>query len=118
VSAYQKKTHLRSTKDNRITICGIFLTSVSVIDDPAEATCMLCLRIHGTVPRAVPSRSVLAARWTKLREHIQQERAARDIAAADHSEIPGHESQTERAYGRVEALDALLATMDRMEAGQ
>ena len=58
------------------------------------------------------------ARWTALREHIALERAARDTAAADHSELPGHESQTERAYGRVEALDALLATMDRMEAGR
>jgi hypothetical protein len=59
-----------------------------------------------------------ATRWTALREHIASERAAQDAAAADHSELPGHESQTERAYGRVEALDALLATMDRMEADQ
>jgi hypothetical protein len=58
-----------------------------------------------------------SARLT-LREHIQQERAAQDQSAAGHSELPGHESQTERAYGRVEALDALLARMDRMEADQ
>ncbi len=55
------------------------------------------------------------ARWNRLREHIRQERAFQDQLAADHSEL-GHDDQTERAYGRVEALDDLLVTMDRMEA--
>ena len=55
------------------------------------------------------------ARWNRLREHIRQERAAQDQLAADHSEL-GHDWQTERAYGRVEALDDLLVTMDRMKA--
>lgn len=59
-------------------------------------------------------------RWNRLREHITGERAAQDQLAADHGEL-GHRDQEERAYGRVEALDGLLATMDRMdrmEAGQ
>ena len=56
-------------------------------------------------------------RWNRLREHIREERAAEDQLAADHEES-GHDWQTERAYGRVEALDELLATMDRMEADQ
>ena len=44
-------------------------------------------------------------------------RVEHDTTLPDHRQpILGHESQTERAYGRVEALDALLATMDRMEA--
>ena len=54
------------------------------------------------------------------RDHITGERAAQDQLAADHGEL-GHRDQEERAYGRVEALDGLLATMDRMdrmEAGQ
>ncbi len=54
-------------------------------------------------------------RWAALREEIRQERATQDQLAADHEES-GHDWQTERAYGRVEALDRLLATMDRMEA--
>ena len=53
-------------------------------------------------------------RWNRLREHITGERAAQDQLAADHGEL-GHRDQEERAYGRVEALDGLLATMDRME---
>ena len=56
--------------------------------------------------------------WAALREHIRQERAAQDEIAADHSELSGHDRQEERCYGRVEALDELLATMTRMEAGQ
>lgn len=56
-------------------------------------------------------------RWNRLREEIQRERAAQDEIAADHGEL-GHRDQEERAFGRVEAYDELLATMDRMEAGQ
>ena len=56
-------------------------------------------------------------RWNRLREEIQQERAAQDHLAADHDES-GHYWQTERAYGRVEALDRLMAVMDRMETDQ
>ena len=55
------------------------------------------------------------ARWNRLREHIRTERAAHDQLAADHEES-GHDWQTERAYGAVEALDRLMATMDQMEA--
>ena len=54
--------------------------------------------------------------WTALREEIEQERAAQDEQATGHAEL-GHRDQEERAYGRVEALDGLLATMDRTEAG-
>ena len=54
-------------------------------------------------------------RWTALRDHITQERAAQDEAAAEHAEY-GRDDRSERAYGAVEALDRLLATMDRMEA--
>lgn len=54
------------------------------------------------------------SRWNRLRQFIEQERA---VFTADHAE-PGHGWQTERAYGAVLTLDRLLATMDRMEAGQ
>ena len=57
------------------------------------------------------------ARWNRLREHITQERAALDEAAAEHAEY-GRDDKSERAYGAVEALDRLLAVMDRIEAGQ
>ncbi len=50
-----------------------------------------------------------------LREEIEQERAAQDEQATGHAEL-GHRDQEERAYGRVEALDGLLATMERLEA--
>ena len=57
------------------------------------------------------------SRWNRLRDHITRERAAQDEAAGGHGEL-GHRDQEERAYGRVEALDGLLAAMERMEAGQ
>ena len=66
----------------------------------------LALQIHGET-----------GRWTALREHITEERAAQDELAADHAEL-GHDDQSERCYGRVEALDRVLAVMDRMEAGE
>ena len=60
---------------------------------------------------------IAGGRWNRLRDHITQERAAQDQLAGDHEES-GHGWQTERAYGRVEALDRLLAVMDELEAGR
>ncbi len=48
-----------------------------------------------------------------LRTEIKAERDAQDQLAADHAES-GHDWQTERAYGRVEALDWMLAALDRI----
>ena len=64
---------------------------------------------------AIGLHAAAESRWGRLREEIRQERAAQDEQAAGHGEL-GHWEQEERAYGRVEALDRLLATMDRMEA--
>jgi hypothetical protein len=50
-------------------------------------------------------------RWAALRSEIQQERAAQDALAA-------WVEQPERCQGRVEALDRVMAVMDRMEAGE
>ena len=66
---------------------------------------------------AIGLHAAAEARWNRLREHITQERAAQDQLAGDHEES-GHGWQTERAYGRVEALDRLLAVMDELEAGR
>jgi hypothetical protein len=51
-------------------------------------------------------------RWAALRAEIVQERAAQDQIAADQAEL-GHDRSSERAYGRVEALDQMMAWMDR-----
>lgn len=61
-------------------------------------------------PTAIP-----ADRWAALREHIRAERATLDETAAEHAEW-GRDDRSERAYGAVEVLDRLLATMERMEA--
>jgi hypothetical protein len=53
-------------------------------------------------------------RWAALRAEIVQERAAQDQIAADQAEC-GHDWSSERAYGRVEALDQMMAWMDREE---
>jgi len=53
-------------------------------------------------------------RWNRLRTEIKRERAAMDEAAAGHGEL-GHSHLEDRAYGRVEECDYLLALMDRME---
>ena len=50
--------------------------------------------------------------WAALRAEIAQERAAQDEIAADQAEL-GHDWSSERAYGRVEALDQMMAWMDR-----
>ena len=55
--------------------------------------------------------------WNRLREEIRAERATHDHQAADHAEL-GHDWSADAAYGVVRVLDRLLATMDRMEAGQ
>ena len=57
------------------------------------------------------------ARWGQLRDLIRDERSAQDQLAADHAE-QGRDWTSERAYGRVEALDRLMAVMDEMEAGR
>ena len=56
------------------------------------------------------------SRWNRLRADIRQERDLMDEQAADHSELSGHEWQTERCYGRVEECDRILAHMDELEA--
>jgi hypothetical protein len=53
-------------------------------------------------------------RWAALRGEIAQERTAQDRIAADQAEC-GHDWSSERAYGRVEALDQMMAWMDREE---
>jgi hypothetical protein len=60
-----------------------------------------------------PCEKSAGMRWTSLRDHIRQERATQDDLAAEHAEY-GRDDQSERAYGRVEAYDEMLATMDRM----
>ncbi len=65
-------------------------------------------------PHRTPPPPDHLGRWNRLRDHIREERAAQDQLAAEHAELE-HDDQSERAYGRVEALDGLLATMDRLE---
>jgi len=68
------------------------------------------LRAHEAL--SGPVDDVQAGRWAALREHIRTERAAQDEIAADQAEL-GHDWSSERAYGRVEALDQMMAWMDR-----
>lgn len=55
--------------------------------------------------------------WAALRETMRRERIHQDEVGGGQGDL-GHVEQSERAYGWVEALDHLLATMDQMEAGQ
>ena len=66
---------------------------------------------------AIGLHAAAEARWNRLREHITQERAALDEAAAEHAEY-GRDNQSERCYEQVRLLDRLLAVMDELEAGQ
>ncbi len=81
----------------------------------AYASPARCAESAADVPALLALHAAAEARWNRLREHITQERAAQDEAAAEHAEY-GRDDRSERAYGAVEALDRLLATMDRMEA--
>ena len=64
-----------------------------------------------------PTAAPVVTAWAELRIMIQRERAAQDDIAAEHAEY-GRDGQSERAYGWVNALDWVMATMDRMETGQ
>ena len=55
------------------------------------------------------------ARWAALRSEVESMRGDKYQLAGDHEES-GHDWQTERCYGAVEALDWMLATIDRMAA--
>ena len=57
----------------------------------------------------------LADAWTELHAYVKEQRGTYDEQAADHSEMPGHEAQEGRCYGRVEAYDEVLAAMDSAE---
>jgi hypothetical protein len=57
----------------------------------------------------------LADAWTELHAYVKEQRGIYDEQAADHGEMTGHEAQEERAYGRVEAYDEVLAYMDSAE---
>ena len=54
-------------------------------------------------------------RWQALRSEIQRDRDGYYEQACDHSEMAGHDAQEERAFGRVEECDDILAAMDRAE---
>lgn len=53
--------------------------------------------------------------WTELHAYVKRDRDLYDQQAADYSETPGGDAQSERAYGRVEACDKVLAAMDCTE---
>ena len=55
------------------------------------------------------------ARWAALRATIKQDRDGYYEQACDHSEMAGHDAQEERAFGRVDECDDILAAMDRAE---
>ena len=76
--------------------------------------------LHATLSRIIAERhpdmpADTADRWSRLRDHIREERVAQDQLAAEHAEY-GREFRSARAYGAVAALDRLLEVMDRMEA--
>ena len=53
--------------------------------------------------------------WTEFRADVKRDRDLFNEQAAEHGEMTGHEAQEERAYGRVEAYDEVLAYMDSAE---
>ena len=60
---------------------------------------------------------LLAAAWADLRAEVKSHRDSQHELAGDHEES-GHDWQTERAYGRVEALDWMMAAIDRIAPAQ
>lgn len=62
---------------------------------------------------AIAQTAAAEARWNALRDRIRQERAGRYEAAADIADRGGDDEHT---FARVDALDWVLATMDRMTA--
>ena len=83
---------------------------------------------HAEMPKRMTGRKVVRtcscgkpwpcdqSRWDRLREEIAELRAVHYERACDLAD-EGKDGD-ERAFGRVEAYDELLATMERMEAGQ
>ena len=79
-----------------------------VVRDGAE----YAVRVTRAQAMAAPGPLTPGQCWAALRAEIAQERAAQDEIAADQAEL-GHDWSSERAYGRVEALDQMMAWMDR-----
>lgn len=53
--------------------------------------------------------------WAEFRASVKRDRDLWYEQALDHGEMPGHNTQEERAYGRAEAYDEATACMDRIE---
>ena len=95
---------------------GDRIAITAVVESEGHDDRHVIVRIGGRpVQVPVPPQGEDTGRWTRLREYITTERAAQDQLAADHAE-DGHDWSSERAYGRVEALDQLMTMMDGMEA--
>jgi hypothetical protein len=69
--------------------------------------------LYATLSRIVAERPPAADPLTGLREEVQRLRTAADDHAAD---LMDEGKDAERAYGRVEAYDQILARLSRMEA--
>ena len=80
------------------------LDAADVIDAPAPEPAP-AVRRYDTGPD----------RWAELRATIKQDRDGYYEQACDHSEMAGHDAQEERAFGRVDECDDILAAMDRAE---
>ena len=96
---------------------GERITVAAVVESEGHDDRHVIVRIGGRPVQVPVPVTTPDDRWNRLREHIREERATLDDAAAEHSEY-GRDDQSERCYEQVRLLDRLLATMDRMEAGQ
>ena len=91
--------------------------SAPIADAPDEVTCGNCSKVQRS--NAAAHRTVALfqdERWTDLREEIQHLRTAAYEVATDLSD---EGKDAERAFGRVEAFDQVLALMAHLgEGGQ
>lgn len=101
--------HLRSGPSGDLKCGAAGAASSSITDVPGLVTCKNCLRAIERNRAARPQRPEVQT-WNQLREKVTYQRDVK----RDQADREGNA----RLHGAAEALDWILATMDRMEAGQ
>ena len=105
--------HARSIAGGNNTMCGRggITFSAPIADAPDEVTCGNCSKVQRS--NAATHRTVALfqdERWTDLREEIQHLRTAAYDVATDLCD-EGRTISAERAFGKTDALDQVLALM-------
>ncbi len=115
------KPHVHKRSSSGEAMCGRGGAHPQLTAYTDEVTCTYCaLGVTGVSGHSAYPLPVRAPRWTALRDEITRDAAIEQQLGDDYSESSGDLSwdSANKHWGKAEALREVLATMDRMEAGQ